>query len=235
MSIIICIFAKPNFTIIMKLFRNTIIILTILFTSNIAYSQAFQGALALGANLTQVDGDEMYGFKKFGFNAAAVAIMPFKKNWAFSIEASYTQKGSYEKYPNVQNPLKELPYYNLRLSYAEVPFLVHYTDKEFLTVGLGMAWGRLVELKEIEWGLNTGATIYSGEYSRDDISGIFDLRFPVYKGLNINFRYSYSFAKIRHREYFNISGDTWKRKQYNNVLTLRLYYIFNERKNRSND
>ncbi len=219
----------------MKLFRNTIILLTTLLISNIAYSQAFQGALALGGNLTQVDGDEMFGFKKFGLNAAAVAIMPFKKNWAVSIEASYTQKGSYQKYPKQQNPLKELPYYDLRLSYAEVPFLLHYTDKEFFTVGLGMSWGRLVEIREIEWGLKTDVSLYSEDYSRDDISGIFDVRFPVYKKLNINFRYAYSFAKIRNREYTNIAGETWKRKQYNNVLTLRLYYIFNERKNRSND
>lgn len=219
----------------MKLIRNTIFVFILLLISNIAFSQAFQGALALGGNLTQVDGDEMFGFKKFGFNVAAVAIMPIKKKWAVSIEASYTQKGSYEKYPNVANPQKELPYYNLRLSYAEVPFLVHYTDKGFITFGLGLGIGRLVEVKEIEWGVKTDVSLYSGEYSRNDISGIFDLRFPVYKRLNVNFRYAYSFAKIRNRVYNNLAGDTWDENQYNNVLTLRLYYIFNERKNRGND
>ncbi len=210
--------------------KNISILIVLLLIGTLAIGQAFQGAIAIGTNLTQVDGDEMYGFKKFGFNASAIAIMPIKRRWAISIEASYSQKGSYEKYPREADPTKGLPYYNLRLSYAEVPFLVHFTDKEFLTVGLGMSWGRLVDMKEIEWGEKTEASLYSGHYNRNDINGIFDIRFPVYKGLNVNFRYSYSFAKIRTREYSNISGDKWSRDQYNNILTLRLYYIINKRK-----
>ena len=214
----------------MKIYIKSIFLLTILLLiSTLAAGQAIQGAIAIGTNLTQVDGDEMYGFKKFGLNASAIAIMPIKRRWSISIEASYSQKGSYQKYPPESNPNKELPYYNLRLSYAEVPVLVHFTDKEFLTVGLGMSWGRLVDIKEIEWNKQTSATLYSGEYNRNDINGIFDIRFPVYKKLNVNFRYAYSFAKIRTREYTNLAGNNWKRDQYNNILTLRLYYIFNDR------
>ena len=211
------------------------LIAILILISGLSFGQAFQGAIAIGTNLTQVDGDEMYGFKKFGLNASAIAIMPFKKKWAISIEASYSQKGSYEHYPREQDPTKELPYYNLRLSYAEVPLLIHFTDKEFFTVGLGLSWARLVSIKEVEWGITTDVSLYSGEYARNDINGIFDIRFPVYKKLNVNFRYAYSFAKIRTREFSNYAGETWERKQYNNILSLRLYYIFNERKAATND
>jgi len=228
-------FCKPN--IIRMIVKNKYFLLLVisLLLSTLSYGQSIQGAIAIGTNLTQVDGDEMYGFKKFGLNASAIAIMPIKKRWAISVEASYSQKGSREYYPPEVDPTKELPYYDLRLSYAEVPIMVHFTDKGFLTVGLGMSWGRLVGMKEIEWNIQTDASLYSGHYNRNDINGIFDLRFPIYKKLNLNFRYAYSFAKIRTREYNNLAGDSWKRDQYNNVLTLRFYYIFNERKNYSND
>ncbi len=212
-----------------------ITLLVLLWLANTASGQRIQGAIAFGGNLTQVDGDEVYGFKKIGFNAAAVAIIPIKEKWSVSLEASFSQKGAYQKYPAQQNPNKELPYYNLRLNYAEVPVMVHFTDKEFLTIGLGMSWGRLVGVKEIEWGIQTDVTPYSGDFSRSDINGMVDIRFPIYKKLNFNFRYAYSFAKIRTRTYTYLSGDEVIRKQYNNVLTFRLIYIFNERKPSYND
>lgn len=194
-------------------------------------SQAFLGALAFGGNLTQVDGDEMYGFKKIGFNVGVSAIYPFTDKWSMSIEASYAQKGSYQKYPPEEDPTKSLPYYNLRLNYLDVPVLVHFTDKGFLNVGLGLSWGRLVGIKEIEWGETIHSSTTNSPYSSSDINGIVSLQFPIYKRFKFNFRYSYSFAKIRTRTYHNISGDTWSRDQYNNILTFRLVYVFNEKIN----
>lgn len=211
------------------------IILAFAFIPQLFYGQGIQGAVAIGTNLSQVDGDEVVGFKKFGLNVSAIAIIPFKKKWSISLEASYNQKGAYEKLPRIAQPDKSLPYYNLRLSYAEVPIIIHFTDKGFLTVGLGMSYGRLVSVKEIEWGENTELSLYSGDYARNDLNGIFDLRIPIFKRLSFNFRYAYSFIKIRTRTYSNIAGDTWTRDQYNNLLSFRIHYIFNEPKNTIND
>ncbi len=204
-------------------------LLTGVFTMQIVKGQAFLGALAFGGNLTQVDGDEVYGFKKIGFNVGAAAIYPFTKKWSVSIEASFTQKGAYQKYPQVADPSKLLPYYNLRLNYLEVPFLVHFTDKGFLNFGLGLSWGRLVGIKEIEWGETIHSSITNSPYANNDINGIVSIQIPIYKKLKFNFRYAYSFASIRTREFENIFGDKWKRDQYNNILTFRIVYVFNER------
>jgi len=218
----------------MRYLAYIFITILIVLAPQTASTQGIQGAIAFGTNLSQVDGDEVVGFKKFGINASAIAIMPFKKRWAISIEASFSQKGAYEKYPRNYQADKLYPYYNLRLNYAEVPVLLHFTDKGFLTAGLGLSWGRLVGVKEIEWGKQTDLSLYSGDYARNDLNGIFDLRIPIYKKLKFNFRYSYSFMVIRNRTYTNIAGDTWTRKQYNNILTFRIYYIFNEPKNADN-
>jgi len=191
-------------------------------------AQAFLGALAFGGNLTQVDGDEMYGFKKIGFNAGVSAIYPFTDKWSMSIEASFSQKGSYQKYPP-EDLGKELPYYDLRLNYLDVPVLVHYTDKGFLNFGLGLSWGQLVGIKEVEWGETVHSSTTNSPYSSSDINGIVSVQIPIYKRLKFNFRYSYSFASIRTREYQNQAGEKWSRQQYNNILTFRLVYVFNEK------
>jgi len=206
-----------------------VFILSGLFAIQQVKSQAFLGTLAFGGNLTQVDGDEVYGFKKIGFNAGVGAIYPFNDMWSISIEASFAQKGAYQKYPREDDPTKSLPYYNLRLNYLEVPVLVHITDKGFLNFGLGLSWGRLVGIKEIEWGETIHSSITNSPYSDNDINGIVSVQIPIYKKLKFNFRYSYSLAKIRTRPFENISGDTWTRKQYNNIITFRLVYIFNEK------
>ena len=200
-------------------------LLTGVFTMQIVKGQAFLGALAFGGNLTQIDGDEVYGFKKIGFNVGAAAIYPFNDQWSMSIEVSYAQKGSYQKYPPKPDPTKSLPYYDLRLNYLDVPVMVHFKDKGFLNFGLGLSWGKLVGVKEIEW----GETVDSNFYASSDINGIVSVQFPIYKRLKFDFRYSYSFASIRTREFGNIFGDKWKRDQYNNILTFRIVYVFNER------
>jgi len=191
-------------------------------------AQAFLGALAFGGNLAQVDGDEMYGFKKIGFNAGVAAIYPFTDNWSMSIEASFSQKGSYQKYPP-EDIGKELPYYDLRLNYLDVPVLIHYTDKGFLNFGLGLSWGQLVGIKEVEWGETVHSSTTNSPYSSSDINGIVSIQIPIYKRFKFNFRYSYSFASIRTREYENQAGEKWSRQQYNNMLTFRLVYVFNEK------
>ncbi len=218
-----------------KAFLRIALFIFVLFLPFMASAQRFQGAVAFGTNLTQVDGDEAYGFKKFGFNVAAIAIIPFKEKWALSLEASFSQKGAYEKYPRESNPSKSLPYYNLRLNYAEVPLMIHFTDKKFLTVGLGLSWGKLVGVKEIEWGKQTKLNLYSGDYNANDFNIMVDVRVPIYKRLYFNFKYAYSLAKIRTREFSNYAGYKWKRKQYNNVLTFRILYVLNKQKTRSND
>jgi hypothetical protein len=215
----------------MRLILRLLVLFTLLYVSGSGVqAQVIQGAIAFGGNLSQVDGDEVVGFRKIGFNTAAIAIIPIKEKWSLSLEASFSQKGAYQKYPREDDPTKSLPYYNLRLNYAEVPVIIHFTDKEFLTIGLGLSYGRLVGVKEHEWNIQTPVTLDGGEYYRGDINGLVDVRIPIYKRLQFNFRYAYSFAKIRKRTYTSISGDSWTRNQYNNILTFRIYYIFNERR-----
>ena len=189
-------------------------------------AQFIKGALIFGTNISQIDGDEVYGFKKIGFNVGASAIVPFSNKWAISIENIYSQKGAYQKPQYADSISGE---YRIKLNYVEVPVLVHYTDKNIFTVGAGLSWGRLVKVDEWEHGNKTNTSLSSGTYSQNDINILADLRFRIWKKLKFNVRYAYSIPKIRTREHSDLSGDTWIRKQYNNLVSFRLIYVFNER------
>lgn len=218
------------------------------FTLSVAYSQRFVGSAILGMNATQVDGDNVYGFHKFGINGGGSVTFAFneKQTWFGTIELLYTQKGSYRRslVDSMKKPANvddRFPYnrkikYKLVLDYVEVPVVVHYEDpKTGWSFGAGFAWGRLVNIKEIENGYRLNTNMQSHKiYKTSDWSVLADVKFRLYKGLKLNFRYQYTFVPIRTRTFYYNTGETLVRKQYNHMLTLRLIYSFNE-KFREND
>jgi hypothetical protein len=220
--------------------KKTLFILAILaicFSSGSLTAQIIKGEAILGTNLTQVDGDEIYGFRKFGLNVGAGVMIPFDKKgrWDISLEALFSQKGSYQK-PFYQDSCFGVPTtgeYNLRLNYVEVPVLVMYTDKEFISAGAGFSWGRLVSVQEYEHGNEIEETQADGQtYSENDFAILGDIRIRLYGPLKFNLRYQYSLVPIRERTFVNCdpNAQPWTRKQYNNVLTFRLIWVFNEKK-----
>lgn len=228
------------------------VILIVLFAMGIArptYSQWIYGALSAGMNLTQVDGDEEYGYSKFGFNGGPSVIIPLgpKKNWSATMELLFSMKGSRQKseyaaYTDSTYLKDSVSYYDgykLNLSYVEIPLLVHYTDKKIIAAGAGFSYGQRVGYKELEdhndgyhyppdgWQTMDSASTYSNY----DLSVLADVKIRLWKRLWLNGRFSYSLVPIRTRV-FSVPAtpvdETWTRKQYNNVITIRLTYVFNE-------
>lgn len=193
--------------------------------------QNIKGGIIFGGNMAQVDGDEVVGYKKIGFNVGACAILPLGERWSVSVETLFNQKGAYKKYPfNFDSTLTfdDIPYYNLRLNYLEVPVMVLFNDKDVVTGGLGFSWSRLVSGYEYEHGNLIPWTSKRGPYDTDDLSFLIDVRFRMYWKLWFNFRYNYSMFAIRER-IFTTPNETWSRKQYNNYLSFRVLYIVNDK------
>ncbi|NLH51351.1 MAG: PorT family protein [Bacteroidales bacterium] len=197
-------------------------------------AQVFRGILIGGFNLSQVDGDEIYGFTKLGANIGAGAMLPFNKKWSVTMETVFSQKGSRQA-PIYVDTMPDgtviTGQYSLRLNYVEVPLLIHFTDKEVVSAGAGISYGRLVGVTEKEHGrLVESTTLQNGPYSRDNWEIIGDIKLPLRKNVKINLRYSYSLRKIRTRDFYNIYGEYIKtREQYNNLITVRLIWVFNEK------
>jgi hypothetical protein len=217
------------------LYRLLIVFLLIIgsLVSKKIYAQQVQGAVIGGLNLSQVDGDEIFGFNKLGANVGLAAVVPLGKNFNFSLETIFSQKGSYQgkQYNDVDSAGNVTTgEYNLTLNYLEVPFLVFYNDKDVIAGGAGLSYARLVGVNEYEHGRKIETTtVNNGPYSRNDFSILGDVRFRIYKKIKVNIRYAYSLSKIRTREFENLLGETWERKQYNNSISLRLIYMFNEK------
>ncbi|MBC8319476.1 MAG: PorT family protein [Bacteroidetes bacterium] len=221
--------------------RLVVIIFILLIFSGVSkplIGQIIKGETLVGINLTQVEGDEVHGFRKPGLNIGAGALIPFSKNWDVSLEVTFNQKGAnqgtqYNETDSIGQTTSGA--YKLRLNYVEVPVLIHYTDKEFISVGAGFSWGRLVSVQEWEHGIRVEeTTLNSGTYDKNDFSYILDARIKIKGPLKFGVRYQNSLVKIRTREFTDFAGNSWTRDQFNKVLTFRLIYIFNEEQSRRN-
>jgi hypothetical protein len=204
------------------------VLMTLLSYSGI--SQNIKAALIAGTNLSQVDGDEVYGFHRAGLNAGLAAIVPVGGNFYLNLETLYSQKGAYQKQQYAESV--RTGEYDLRLNYVEIPVFLQYNDKDILMGGAGFAYSRLLDAIEEENSGNTTPYTETQGFNKDDFSVFADLQFRVYQKFYFNFRYSYSIAMIRERQYDPPAAmdESWKRKQYNNVLSFRLIYRINEKK-----
>lgn len=208
--------------------------------TNVAKAQIFLGEAFVGYNICQVDGDQIMGYFKKGVNVGVGVITPIwtKNNFSLelSLEVLYNQKGAKQgkKFnDNIIDTVTGVPItgeYDLSLGYGEVPVMVYFTDKKLVSAGIGLSYARLMQVKEKEHGVDTHVTATSGEFKQDELNILADVKIRVYKRLKAGFRYSYSLTPIRTREYFNINHESLGTfKQYNNLFTFRLTYVFNEK------
>ena len=250
------------------------------------HAQIVKGEVFFGGNACQVDGDECFGFKKFGVHAGAGALVPILNISNFSmdvgLEVLFNQKGAYKCDAYVSN--STYPYaYNLKLNYAEIPLMLYLTDKDRYSLGVGVSFGRIVGLDEKNNGESTGIALGDGnlhwrenEERMPDISRIYDineldkvirsagipdtilissvidnshsyrandfnicadLRVRLWEGIHAELRYQYSLRPIRTRMFYSdadLQLANQIRTQFNNSITLRLVYIFNEHRSKAN-
>jgi hypothetical protein len=204
-------------------------IISLALTNVAGFSQIFKGEAIVGMNLSQVNGDEAYGYDKAGFQGGVGIVAPLYKNWSLSLETLYSQKGSKQK-PQFNDSLDGS--YSLKLDYAVVPLMIQYTDKENVSAGVGVSWGRLVNVDEFKNGYRVDSvTLQSKVFDRDDWSAFGDVRIRVYKNLIANLRYEHSFDKIATRTVVDSqTGDPNERDFYNVLWSFRLIYMINEKR-----
>ena len=279
----------------MKRFKIITLLLALLVTApTLLHAQIVKGEVFLGGNITQVDGDECYRFRKFGAHAGAGALIPITKWMDVGLEVLFSQKGAYKRDSINQHLGLYTGKYKLNLNYAEIPVMIYFTDKDRYSLGVGVCYGRVVGLQEyindqatdirlgdgqIHW-RDEGADLpdlskvnnfkelskllieagypqdvpieelvpqviaNSDSYRAHDFSICGDLRVRIWEGLHAELRYQYSLVPIRTRLFYKDAEETILKtddsrvqplqRQYNNSLTLRLVYMFNERRSKAN-
>ena len=206
--------------------RKLFILFFLIIFSFTLYSQNIKGGPIVGFNSSQVDGDRCYGFHRYGWHVGGTAIVPLSKNFSIHLEALYSQRGSYQK-PKFVDSLNGS--YSLKLNYLDVPVFVNFYDqKGKMNFGAGLLWGKLVEFSEMQDGYVQNYSKDKIPYKNYDVDYFFNFYVALYKGLKLDFRYSYSLLKIRTRYFVSNNGQPMVMNQFNNYISISLMYIFKD-------
>lgn len=141
---------------------SSIVILTAFI--NPLKAQMFKGEVFAGGSMSQVDGDECYGYERIrGQVGAGVLWSVLDEDWLdLGLEIVYNPKGALRADTLKYNSGSFFGLYDLKLNYVEVPMMVYFTDKHRYTVGIGASYGRLVGINEKINKVETATTVGNG-------------------------------------------------------------------------
>lgn len=214
------------------------ILLLLLLLPDVLQAQNIHAYVTSGLSMSQIEGDELKGFKHAGFTGGvgALTALDSRNRWGLSVEALFSQRGVYNNSHDPQN------YYNigLTLNYVDIPVLLHYQDPYGgMLLGAGLCYGRLVQQPH-------GTIRYNPNYFipdtadmtflKHDLMAVADMRFTVWRGLQINLRWQYSLLAIKKDwSFFQYSGVDAENNPrynkhandcYNHSIVLRLIWQF---------
>jgi hypothetical protein len=190
----------------------------------------------IGLTASQIEGDELKGFRHWGFTGGVGAFVYLTENerWLLSVEADVAQRGTRETTRTAET------LYNitgLTLNYVDIPVMMHYTDPYGgMTIGLGLCYSRLVQQPHGEISYNPRYFIPDTSdmtFLRNDLSAAADFRFTLWRNLKLGFRVQYSLFPIKKDWKFteNVTAaepKTYINDCYNFSISTRLLWIFGE-------
>lgn len=212
--------------------RKITILLLAVAAVSLCNAQNIKAFVTSGVTLSQIDGDEVYGFKKLGYVGSVGALIPLesKERWLLSLETMFSQRGAREERST------KTYFYKVTLPYIEVPVMAHFSDpKGGWTFGVGFSYSRLVGSPNEWFRFDSARFVPNTEtpYLKNDFSIIADIRFKIWRGLKFNVRYQYSMVPIKKDWDFTEINDhgtefVKPRNAYNNSLSARLIWVFGD-------
>ena len=222
--------------------RRLSIILLFSLLATAANAQRIHAFLSSGMTVNQIEGDELKGFKHFGYTGGVGALAAISSNnqWGISVEALFSQRGA--------KSISDTRYYlyrlNLTANYIEIPLLFHWQDPNGgMLIGAGISYGRLVQQPHGVLGFDS--TFFKPDttdmtFLSSDLMVVADARFTIWRGLQLNFRWQYSILPVKRNWNFyqydgyevNSSGEVqerWKTRTnncYNHSISVRLIWQF---------
>ncbi|MDP2386270.1 MAG: outer membrane beta-barrel protein [Bacteroidota bacterium] len=191
-------------------------------------NKPFNLILTAGAIGSQVDGDMLGGYNKFGTVGGINLNKGIGEKSGIDFGLTYVQKGA-RKNPSNMDPT----YYLVRLNYVEVPFMLstNYKVKYRFEGGLSFAY----LFKSHEESSQVG--VIDNPFKPYDFCYNVGFGYRLSEKFYSNLRYSYSLVPIRDYNNNVYLGTFWTRifnkGLYNNVLQVSINYIISPKEKSS--
>jgi hypothetical protein len=165
-----------------------------LFISDIIMAQKFGGGITLGFNASQIDGDDLAGYNKIGWNSGLNTSYNLNDPWQINVDFLFSQRGSQSQLiPDDTESLRKIT-----LNFVELPVYIAYQDWKiedgfYKVQGFaGLSAGRLFSIKNALG----DDDINSDNFLKNDLSYILGAKFMFTKHLGITGRYTRSFLRM---------------------------------------
>lgn len=205
----------------MKQLILTAFFCAMLFAAQAQEQRRFDGAIAVGINLGQIDGDNSGKYTHFGMHGAVQTSFTLGKNlnspWRMIVELGVTEKGATKKSTNVKT----------NLLYVEIPIMASYSlfDNK-VRIGAGVAPAILAKAKVTEAKMDDPEAA-KGYKRMDWLPLCLDVSYFFLKNLGVNFRINASMLSIMD----NPAKGTYRifrsnKGVFNNYISFNLQYRF---------
>lgn len=177
----------------------------------------FNVGMQLGVTGSQVDGDGLSGFNKFGLIGGFFVNTELNEDFLLSMELNFIQKGSRK---NVDAENNDYTFYKMSLNYAQVPLILTYHVSENLSFHAGPAIGFLLSDKEEYF---DGIISNNPPFNKLEIGGVAGVQYKISEHLSGQIRADRSLLPIREKK--NDTVYQLEGRQYNSVLAFSLLYF----------
>ncbi len=178
----------------------------------------FQAGLVVGASVSQIDGDALAGYNKFGYQIGGRVSVRIKERWEPSVEILFTQKGS--RSSNIES-LDLGGSFNYSMNYVEIPVMMNYRDDGIL-FNAGLSYGRLVQVNEITIADVNDTELLEPLYRKNELALVGGFGYFLNKNFGLTIRYTQSLFSIADYEF----GTPITEPQVNRQLIFRGIYLF---------
>jgi hypothetical protein len=201
--------------------KKILIPILFFFVANMAIAQRFNGGALLGFNASQVEGDTYKGYHKPGLVAGFYVETDIAPAIFAAMEIKYSQKGARKKV-TTNDPTQ----YIMRLNYIDLPLYMAFRTSQNSAIIAGLSTGFLISAKEInEYGELPQED--QNAFNTIDLEPLVGFQFDFMENLKADLRFSMSVIPIRGKPVN--TNYYWQNNQFNNVITLALYYQIGRR------
>ena len=180
----------------------------------------FSGGLELGVSTTQLSGDALSGFDKFGLSAGPFIRTTFSEKSSAKLGILYLNKGSKK---NADPDNGDLITYAIRLNYVEVPITYSYSINNIRAEG-GLAIARLVSSSEL--GTDGRERDFIFPFEKMDFSVVLGASYYFSENIFVNGRWSQSIIPVRKSPNVVNSASFYEAGMYNTAFQLMFGYEF---------